>query len=89
MSICPNAGNSLQQVYVFLNVFVFLFPTLVGFVFPSASAITGATSLQQGSSSDCLRPFHATIAAGPANLTLKNPQVVFLFVVYVYVEVCI
>ena len=88
MPICPNAGNSLQQVYVFLNVFVFLFPTVVGFVFPSASAITGGTSLQQGSSSDCLRPFHAT-TAGLANLALKNTQVVFLFVVYVYVEVCI
>ena len=50
----------------------------------SASASTGGTSLQQGSSGDCLRPFHATIA-GPANLTLKNPQAVFLFVVSVYV----
>ena len=84
MPICPNAGNSLQQVYVFPNVFVFLLPSVVGFVFPSASAITGGTSPQQGSSSDCLRPFHATIA-GPANLTLKNPQAVFLFVVSVYV----
>ena len=85
MPICHNAGNSLQQVYVFPNVFVFVFPDVVGFVFPSAGASTGGTSPQQGSSSDCLRPFHATIAAGPANLTLKNPQAVFLFVVSVYV----
>ena len=83
MPICPNAGNSLQQVYVFPNVFVLVFPSVVGFVFPSASASTGGTSLQQGSSSDCLRPFHATIAG--AKLTLKNPQAVFLFVVSVYV----